>query len=253
MDMNKPWWPRAGLVTAALTIVPSVALADWEIWMPVEVRVPVLRAPTPTLGRVDWRISSESRFSGRTEGLEQLFFRTGPVVYLSPYFFVAAHVVISVDALGGAAPIRMEEEIRAELEPTFFGRIGVFTLSNRNRLEYRWRQTYERTRARTQLRVNLAPPGWRVMPFVQGELLFDLTDTRADNPVTALAVPPTPGLNQVRGFAGVGLQVASNVRLDVGFLMRSRPVAAVVPGTFDHTLDEGLWLQLFVDGPAAAR
>ncbi len=84
----------------------------------------------------------------------------------------------------------------------------------------------------------------------RGELLFGLTDTCGDNLVT---VPPTPRLNQVRGFAGVGLQVASNVRLDVGFLMRSRPVPAVVPRTFDHALDEGLWLQLFVDVPGAGR
>ena len=237
---------------AALMALPATARADWEIWMPVEVRVPVLRAPSPTWGRVDWRFISEARFSGRTEGLETLFVRMGPAVYLTPFLFVAAHVTYLADALGGTAPVRMEEEIRAELEPTLFGRLGPITLVSRNRFEYRWRQTFERTRLRTQLRANLAPQGWRVMPFVQGELLFDLTDTRLDNPATAAAVSPTPGLGQVRAMAGVGLQLASNVRLDVGLLLRSRQVAvASAPGTFAGTLDEGLWMQLFVDIPPA--
>lgn len=219
--------------------------------MPVEVRVPVLRAPSPTLGRVDLRLISEARFSGRNEGLEQLFFRIGPAVYLTPFMFVAAHVSYSADALGGAAPIRMEEEIRAELEPNFFGRLGVFTLASRNRLEYRWRQTFQRLRFRTQLRVNVAPRGWRVMPFLQGEALFDLADTRRDDPATAASAPPAPQLGQLRGFAGVGLQVTTKLRLDVGFLMRLRQVSGASPGTFDNTLDEGLWMQLFVDIPPA--
>lgn len=243
----------AALALASVLATPSVARADWEVWLPVEVRVPVLRAPSPTWGRVDWRLISEARFSGRTEGLEQLFVRTGPVAYLTPFMFVAAHVTYLTDALGGPAPIRMEQEIRAELEPNFFGRIGVFTLASRNRLEYRWRQTFERLRLRSQLRVNLAPPGWRVMPFVQGEGLFDLADSRSDDPAAAAAVPPTPGLGQLRGFVGAGLQLTSNVRLDVGLLLRSRQVAAATPGELDHTLDQGLWMQLFMDVPTASR
>lgn len=238
------WAALAALGTLSL---PAPARADWEIWMPVEVRVPVLRAPTPTWGRVDWRVIAEGRFSGRTEGLEQLFFRTGPVVYVTPFLFVAAHATFSVDALAGAAPIRMEQEVRGELEPTLFGRLGDFTFVSRNRLEYRWRQTFQRLRARTQLRANLAPAGWRVMPFLQAELLFDLTDTRTDG------APPTPGLGQVRTFAGAGLQLSPNVRLDVAYLLRVRQVAAATAGAFDHTLDHGLWLQLFMDVPTASR
>ena len=118
------------------------------------------------------------------------------------------------------------------------------------RLEHRWRQTFERTRARTEVRVNLTPPGWRLMPFLQAGVALRPHGHAREQP---REFPPTPGLNQVRGFVGVGLQVASNVRLDVGFLMRSRPVPAVVPGTFDPALDEGLWLQLFVDVPGAGR
>jgi hypothetical protein len=241
------------LLGALAASAPGVARADWEVWLPMEVRVPILRAPTPGWGRVDWRIISEGRFSGRTEGLEQLFVRTGPVVYVTPFMFVAAHVTYAVDALGGAAPIRMEQEIRAELEPNFFGRLGPITLASRNRLEYRWRQTFERVRFRTQLRANLAPRGWVVMPFAQAELLFDLTDTRLDDPATSAATPPTPGFNQWRAFAGAGLQLSPNVRLDLGVVLRSRQVATATPGQFDRALDVGPWIQLFVDVPLMGR
>lgn len=239
------------LLAALACSAPAVARADWEIWLPMEVRVPILRAPSPGWGRVDWRIVSEGRFSGRTEGLEQLFVRTGPVVYVTPFLFVAAHVAYSVDALAGPPPVRMEQEVRAELEPNFFGRLGPITLASRNRLEYRWRQTFERVRLRTQLRANLAPRDWVVMPFVQAELLFDLTDTRPDGPGTS--TPPTPGFNQWRAFAGAGLQLAPNVRLDLGVVVRSRQVAAAVAGDFDRTLDVGPWVQLFVDVPPLGR
>lgn len=246
-------WGRAAVAAAVVTGAPAAARADWEIWMPVELRVPMLGAPEPTWGRVDWRFISEGRFSGRTRGLEQLFMRVGPVVHVAPFFFVAAHVSFSVDALAGPAPIRMEEEVRAELEPTFSGRAGPFTLASRNRIEYRWRQTFQRTRARTQLRVNLAMPRWRVVPFLQGELLFDLVDTRKDDPATAAAVPPTPGLGQVRSFAGVGLQLAPHMRLDVALLVRVRQVETRTPGVYDSTLDQGLWVQFFMDVPQAGR
>lgn len=89
------------------------------------------------------------------------------------------------------------------------------------------------------------------MPFLQGKALFDLTDTRRDDPATAVSAPPAPQLGQIRTYAGVGLQLTSNVRLDVGLLVRVRQVAGASPGTFDSTLDEGLWMQLFVDIPPA--
>jgi hypothetical protein len=239
----------AAVLTAMALLAPSSARADWELWTPVELRVPVLRTPTPDRGRLDWRVIAEARHAGRTEGLQQLFFRTGPLVYLTRFLFVGVHAAFVADALGGAPPIRMEEELRAEVEPTFFGRLGPFTWVSRNRLEYRWRQTYQRLRARSQLRVNYAPQGWRVMPFLQTELLVDLTDTRLSDATLAPSVQPTPGLNQTRSFAGLGLQVLPRVRVDVSFLLRSRLVPGTSPGTFDTTLDQGLWLQLFIDIP----
>ncbi len=229
-----------GLLLACGT--PATARADFEFWVPVEFRVPVLRTPTPTWPRLDWRVIAEARFAGRFNGAEQVFFRIGPVLYVSPWFFVAAHGVVAADALATTAgmPARMEEELRAEIEPTFFGRIGPFTLVNRNRFEYRWRQTYDRTRARVLLRVNLAPLGWRVLPFAQDEILVDVTDSRAANPAS---VPPAPGLNQNRVMAGVGFQLLPSVRLDVAALLRARQV----PGQSDWALDAGPWIQLFVD------
>jgi hypothetical protein len=227
-----------------MTLSAQDARADFEPWTPVEVRVPVVSAATPTWPRLDLRVAGEARFASRFNGAETLFLRVGPVLYCTPWFFVAAHGTVLSDALATAPgmPTRMEEETRAELEPTFFGRVGPFTLVNRNRAEFRWRQTFQRVRLRTQLRVNLSPTGWRVIPFVQDELLFDTWDTRA--PTTA-GVPPTPGLNQNRTMLGVGLQLADNVRLDLGLLLRIRQQ----PGMSDWALDYGPWIQLFVDVP----
>lgn len=193
----------------------------------------------------------EPRFAGRFNGVEQLFVRTGPVVYFTPWFFLAAHATVLADALSTTAgmPTRMEEEARAELEPNFFGRIGPFTIANRNRFEYRWRQTSQRVRLRTQLRVNLAPQGWRVMPFVQDELLLDAWDSRipADGTLPS-GVAPTPGLNQNRTIVGVGFQLSGNVRLDVAMLIRARQQ----PGMTDWAVDLGPWIQIFVDAPKPA-
>jgi hypothetical protein len=84
------------------------------------------------------------------------------------------------------------------------------------------------------------------MPFMQDELLFDTWDTRD---ATIAGVPPTPGLNQNRTMLGVGLQLADNVRLDLGLLLRARQQ----PGMADWALDYGPWIQLFVDVPKRAQ
>jgi hypothetical protein len=238
----------AAPLALALLTAPQAARADFEAWSPFEVRVPLVSASAPSWPRLDLRLVGEARFATRLQGASTLFLRVGPVLYLTPWLFVAAHGTILSDALSTTAgmPTRMEEEARAELEPTFFGRIGPLTLVHRNRAEFRWRQTFQRVRLRTQLRVNLAPQGWRVMPFVQDELLFDTWDSRDP---TAAGVAPTPGLNQNRTMLGVGLQVADHVRLDLALLLRARQQ----PGMTDWALDVGPWIQLFVDVPKRAQ
>ncbi|MFO0558049.1 MAG: DUF2490 domain-containing protein [Polyangiales bacterium] len=239
------------VAAAGLTASASASAGDFEVWLPVEIRVPVVQSATPNWPRVDWRMAFEARFAGRYNGAEQIFLRTGPIVYFTPWFFLATHGSLLADALSTTAgmPTRMEEEVRAELEPNFFGRIGPFTLASRTRFEYRWRQTFQRIRLRTQLRVNLAPQGWRVMPFVQDELLLDTWDSRipADGTLPT-GVAPTPGLNQNRTMVGVGLQLSGNVRLDVGMLIRARQQ----PGMTDWAVDLGPWIQVFVDAPKPA-
>lgn len=238
----------AALAAAVMTAGQRASAGDFELWLPIEVRVPVVSNATPSWPRVDWRVALEARFAPRFNGAEQIFLRTGPIVYVTPWMFVAAHGSLLADALSTTAgmPTRMEEEARAELEPNFFGRIGPFTIANRLRFEYRWRQTYQRVRIRNQLRINLAPQGWRVLPFVQDEVLLDTWDSRipADGTLPA-GVAPTPGINQNRLMFGVGFQVASNIRIDVGMLVRARQQ----PGMADWAVDMGPWLQLFMDVP----
>lgn len=234
----------AAVVAGAALAAPSVARADFETWVPVELRVPLYSTEVPRFPRVDLRVITEARFALRFNGLEQAFLRVGPIFYLSRFFFLALHGSIAADAAVPAAgmPTRLQEEARFELEPNFFGRLGPLTFLNRNRFEYRWRQDDQRTRLRLLLRVNAAPVGWRVMPFVQEEMLFDLTDTR---PAGTSGVPPTPGFNQNRLQVGVGIQILPNVRLDVAFLLRVR----AQPGMSEWAYDMGPWVQLFIDVP----
>ena len=76
----------AAVLAAALTMTLSVrdARAEFEMWTPVEVRVPVVTATTPTWPRLDLRLVGEARFAARFNGSETLFLRVGPVLYCTP-------------------------------------------------------------------------------------------------------------------------------------------------------------------------
>jgi hypothetical protein len=64
---------------------------DFEVWLPVEIRVPVVQSATANWPRVDWRMALEARFAGRYNGAEQIFLRTGPIVYVTPWFLIWVH------------------------------------------------------------------------------------------------------------------------------------------------------------------
>lgn len=224
------------LVGLTTTTVATTAHADIEDWTVFEYRLPVLRQPKPQFGRMDWRFLSELRLAGRYNGIEQIYFRTGPLAWLTNWMFVGTH--ISVWGLGQANSMlpagnyQLQTEVRWDLEPNFFGRIGPFTVNSRNRIEYRWFNTAPAMwRFRSQLRVNLAPQGWVVMPFVMDEPLFDLNLGQ--------------GFYQNRAHIGVGFQVLPNVRIDVAYMNRARWVPS--NSTWDD--DHAAWINVFVDVP----
>lgn len=193
-----------GMVTVALTVMaPGEAKADGEVWLWSEQRLP-LTGSTTAVPRVSLRVFTDVRLSGRSEGLAQAFLRVGPLVHVTPWLFVGAHGTVYADRLASG---QFAQELRAELEPNLFGRVGPFTFNDRNRLEYRYRTAGERWRYRNQLRVNYAPPGARWIPFVWDELLVDLSGD---------------GVHQNRAEIGLGRMLGDRSRVDVGYLFRSR-------------------------------
>ncbi len=198
---------RALVVPAALLALclSSEAHADYETWIWIENRVPLVRADEPSFPRIDLRVYAETRLNGRNGGLHQSFLRLGPLFYWTDFLFVGVHGTIYADRLRTGA---FAQEARFELEPNFFGRICDFTWNDRNRLELRFRdETETKFRYRNQLRINYAPKGAKWIPFVWDEVLVDLSGL---------------GLNQNRALIGLSRMLSGQTRLDIGFMLRSR-------------------------------
>lgn len=195
--------PTLLLGLAALAAAPA-ARADYETWLWLETRTPVVRAPRPAFPRIDLRTFTDFRLNGRSDGLAQSFFRAGPLFFLTDFLFVGVHGTIYADRLPSGA---FDQEARFELEPNLFGRLGDLTFNDRNRFEVRWREIEVRYRYRNQLRVNYAPKGARWIPYAWDEVLVDLSGL---------------GLNQNRAQIGLGRMLTPTARLDVGLMLRSR-------------------------------
>lgn len=210
---------------AILTARTSEARADGEVWLWTEARLPVVPNSRPDFPRLDWRVFTDFRINKRSGGLAQAFFRTGPVLYTTPWSFVAVHGTIYSDRLPSGVH---DQEARLELEPNLFGRLGDFTFNDRNRVESRWRESGHRWRYRNQLRISYAPLGAKWIPFVWDEVLADLSGL---------------GVNQNRAQVGLGRMLNATTRLDVGYMVRSRE--DVTGWVHDHVLN----LYLFFDAP----
>jgi hypothetical protein len=154
--------------------------------------------------RTTLRLWNDVRFNRRRDGLHQAFVRVGPLFDLTPWLFVGVHFTVYADKLATGA---FDEERRGELEPNFHFRWGKFTFNDRNRLEYRWRESRDEFRYRNQLRVNYAPEKARWIPFLWDEILVPLA---------------AEGWLQNRLMGGVGFMTSPSTRLEVGYMLRSR-------------------------------
>lgn len=215
----------ASLAALGVLAFAAPARADGEAWFWTENRIPIVTTTRPEFPRLDWRVISDFRFNQRSGGLHQAFFRTGPAFYPTNWLFIAVNGTVYADR---QADGHFDQEARVELEPNLFGRLGAFTFNDRNRLEYRYRDTDERFRYRNQLRVNYAPRGARWLPYVWDEMLFDLSGL---------------GFNQNRAEIGVARMLTPSIRLDVGYMFRSREAQG--DWTHDHILN----LFFFFDVP----
>jgi hypothetical protein len=196
---------RLGLALILMLLATGRALADdGGAWLWLEYRLPVAGLP-PRLPRLSMRLFSDTRFSAAAGGLAQQFLRVGPIFEVTSWLFLGVHGTIYADRLADGT---FDQEARLEVEPNFNWRIGRFTFHDRNRLEYRWREERSRVRYRNQVRISYAPVGAKYIPFIWDEVLFDLTD----------------GFNENRFMTGLGFMLNSHIRLDLGYMLRTRLV-----------------------------
>lgn len=186
-------------------ITAPPARADAELWLWSEIRLPVATAEELPF-RTTFRVWNDYRFNRRSDGLHQIFLRAGPLVDLTPWLVVGVQGTVYADRLPTGD---FEEERRVELEPTFHGRWGPMTFSDRNRVEYRWRKSGDSVRYRNQLRVNYAPQENILIPFVWNEVLVEISER---------------GFNQNRLMAGLGIVTAPSTRIELGYMWRAREV-----------------------------
>jgi hypothetical protein len=207
MRLRRGTWAIVAMVLAGA--LP--AHADSELWFWTEHRQPLPKAASWSPDRL--RIWTDSRFGFRYPGLGQQFLRIGPLWELHPNLFVAFHGVGYADQV---RPGVYDQEYRLEAEPNLVWALGDWSISDRNRLEYRWRPSEQRWRYRNLLRASWRPEGWRVFPYVWDEVLVDLSGL---------------GLNQNRAMIGLSFDLWKGQRLDVGYGLRSRQGST---GVWDH-------------------
>lgn len=189
------------LVSVLLVLLfPLRARGEGGAWLWVEYRQPVLNRPS--FPRLAVRTISDTRL-GSDRGLAQQFLRLGPWAQLTEWFILAVNGTVYADHLPDG---RFAQEARIEIEPTFQGRVGPIVFADRNRTEARWRGDSFRGRYRNQLRLSYAPEGSRLQPYVWDEILCDLQ----------------AGCTENRLQAGLAVMLNGHIRLDLGYLMRSR-------------------------------
>lgn len=206
----------AAVVALATTLLPRAAAADGEVWLWTEHRIPLV-GQAPDVPRMTLRLMTDTRFNGRSEGLDMAFLRAGPILHASAGFFAAAHMTVAADRLTGGA---FGQQIRAELDLNPHGSLGPFTWIDRTRFEaIAPVGTTTFVRLRTMPRMN-----WRIgngpwLPFVADEIFVD---PRARSL-----------LSENRFFLGLGRAVG-NARLEAAYMLRSREAGA--SWEHDHTL-----------------
>ncbi|MCU0954704.1 MAG: DUF2490 domain-containing protein [Hyphomicrobium sp.] len=123
-------------------------------------------------------------------------------------------------------PDTYENRIWEQISFPILTRPGAFTLSNRTRLEQRFRDDETSWRLREQLRLVIPTdqPGFDVVGW--SEVFFNLNDTDWAGEA---------GLDRWRNFAGIGLSLSPGMRLEPGYM--NQLVNRTSGDTVDHILN----------------
>ncbi len=213
-------------VTAACALSSASARASGEVWVWYEHQVR-LHDPSPALPRVDLRVMSNARFSGRSDGLELMLVRVGPILHAAPWLAVATHATAVASRTATRA---FQQEYRWEIDLVPHFRVGDVIVLDRNRFAYINRPGAPFNRYRQMLQLTYAPKGAKWMPFAFHEMFFPITKPELAETWTAL---------------GVGRSVGG-VRVDLAYMLRARFSGS---GETDHVA----WLAVVLPVPEPKR
>jgi hypothetical protein len=187
-----------------LLVAPAQARADGEAWVGYEGRIRVHDDEASSIPPTQIRVASEARFNGRSEGLDLLFFRAGPIFNLAPWVSLALHFTT---AAGKGADGTFAPQYRPEGDVVFSYQIGALALFDRNRFEGLLGAPGGVFRYRNMLRADYALGASPLGVF-------------AFNEIIAASVTP-PG---IENRAGVGLRLGplAGLTLDPGYMLRTR-------------------------------
>lgn len=193
------------------------ALADVESWNFFETRIPLIEK-NENFPKTNLRVFSGALLNNRSQGVGSLLIRVGPLVDITPWLFTGFHGVLMADRTSAGDFI---QESRGEIEPNFYGRLGDFTLLDRNRLEFRNRTTGNQLWYRNMARINYAPQGMPLSYFISNEVFIDLLKGN---------------LVQNRAIIGLGININKGLKLDTGYMLRSRYLPVSFSWEIDHIL-----------------
>jgi hypothetical protein len=188
-----------GLLSVLMVALPAPAEAA-QAWLMFDKRVKL------TEGQPAWptefRIFNQYRVGPDYGWFGQSLLRAGPVWDVANWLAFEAHLTAALDQ---EAPGSYEQELRAELEPTFKAAFGDLEVSDRNRLEHSWFPTETRWRYRNQLKLAYVPDDWSFKPFVSEEAFVVLGK----------------GMSENRVQVGVSHEYAPDTRADLGYMWRA--------------------------------
>jgi len=219
---------RLSALACALGVLlaPARARASGEVWIWHEQHVR-LHDDSPAFPGTKLRLMSNTRLSGRADGLEFFLARGGAIFRTARWFSTNVH--------GTAVGIRSGtggfiQEYRGEVDLVPHSRLGDVVVVSRNRFEYVWREAAPFTRFRPMLRFAYAPRGATWVPFLFHEFFLRPTD---------------PHVQETWSAVGIGRVFDKTSRVDLGYMLRGRYGA-------NDGVDHVLWLALFFGVPESA-
>ncbi|MCF7797567.1 MAG: DUF2490 domain-containing protein [Candidatus Marinimicrobia bacterium] len=172
---------------------------DWRNWSDISVS-----------GKINadwgWKVAAEARFSDNVSDYNYTHFdmivsyKVLPWLGISPSY---RHIITE-------SGTDWNTEKRPQLDINLSRKVGEMQWSDRNRFEFRFRDSGESVRYRNKLTVKIPRLQlWQLQPYLADEIFYDLE---------------AEVLNKNRIYAGVNIPVLANLQVEVGYVRESSKI-----------------------------